>query len=185
MEIYLIRHTTPQVEKGVCYGQANVDVTETFQKEVARIKGHAPVNYQAFSSPLQRCVKMANHFGVDFQQDDRLKEMAYGDWELVPWSEIERKPLDEWMSDFVNNRPPGGESFNDLKSRVINFWDELTKKESDKPTVIYTHGGVIRVIVCHLLSIPLEKVFQFHLDFGSVTKIGPHYSGLRVEYINR
>ena len=35
MEIYLVRHTTPDVAKGICYGQADIDVTATFLAEAA------------------------------------------------------------------------------------------------------------------------------------------------------
>ena len=42
MEIYLIRHTTPNIEKGICYGQADLDITETFLEEVEAIKPHLP-----------------------------------------------------------------------------------------------------------------------------------------------
>ena len=34
MEIYLVRHTTPAIEKGVCYGQTDLNVAETFEEEV-------------------------------------------------------------------------------------------------------------------------------------------------------
>lgn len=33
MKIYLIRHTTPHIEKGICYGQTDLDVAETFNNE--------------------------------------------------------------------------------------------------------------------------------------------------------
>ena len=62
MEIYLIRHTTPLVAKGVCYGQSDLDVTETFIPEADIIKAHLPSNIQqVYSSPLQRCTKLAAH----------------------------------------------------------------------------------------------------------------------------
>ncbi len=181
-----MRHTTPDVAKGVCYGQADVNVTATFEKELERLKPHIPGRaFRAFSSPLQRCRKMADSIGKPYQIDDRLKEMSYGNWELSPWNEIDQMALNQWMEDFVNRRPPSGESFQDLKHRVTDFWDELTTPERDEICVLYTHGGVIRTIICHLLFIPLEKVFNFHLDFGSITKIARHNNQYRVEYLNR
>ena len=32
MEIFLIRHTTPKIEKGICYGQTDLDITTTFSR---------------------------------------------------------------------------------------------------------------------------------------------------------
>ena len=34
MEIYLIRHTTPKIEKGICYGQADLNVADSFEEEI-------------------------------------------------------------------------------------------------------------------------------------------------------
>ena len=42
MEIYLIRHTTPLIEKGICYGQTDLDITESFEEEVSMIHPHLP-----------------------------------------------------------------------------------------------------------------------------------------------
>lgn len=36
MDIYLIRHTTPAIAKGICYGQTDLDVTANF---LQRCKG--------------------------------------------------------------------------------------------------------------------------------------------------
>ena len=44
MEIYLIRHTTPAVEAGTCYGQADLDVIETFEQEASIIKQYLPLH---------------------------------------------------------------------------------------------------------------------------------------------
>ena len=35
MKIYLIRHTQPDVEKGICYGSSDLDVAATFEAEAA------------------------------------------------------------------------------------------------------------------------------------------------------
>ena len=33
MLIHLIRHTTPDIETGICYGQTDLDVSDSFEKE--------------------------------------------------------------------------------------------------------------------------------------------------------
>ena len=38
MEIWLVRHTTPKIGKGIAYGQADLDVTEDYTTERDRIK---------------------------------------------------------------------------------------------------------------------------------------------------
>ena len=38
MEVILIRHTTPDVPTGTCYGQSDVPLKETFEEEAAVAK---------------------------------------------------------------------------------------------------------------------------------------------------
>ena len=61
MEIYLVRHTTPAIKKGICYGQTDVDLnSETFESELYEIKNKLPSNIVRFyCSPLIRCSKLA------------------------------------------------------------------------------------------------------------------------------
>jgi len=83
MEIYLIRHTTPAIAKGICYGQTDLDVTDSFEAEVMSIKEHLPKNIQAvYSSPLQRCRKLAEAIFPKHpvQLFDDLMELNCGDW---------------------------------------------------------------------------------------------------------
>ncbi|TRX55528.1 alpha-ribazole phosphatase [Fulvivirga sp. M361] len=186
MEIYLVRHTTPEVDKGVCYGQADLDVISSFQEEVNRLKFHLPKDIgKVYSSPLKRCKVLAQQLSDEISFDDRLKEMSFGDWELKKWDDIGTEGLNVWMDNFVGERPAGGESFEDLSARVLEFWGELINKKLEDPVILCIHGGVIRVIISHLLHIPLRNTFHFHLDYGSVNKIARHGDIMRVEYVNR
>ena len=58
MRIHLIRHTTPDIKKGLCYGQTDLDVTDTFEQEKEHVLSKLLGEYDAvFTSPLQRCSK--------------------------------------------------------------------------------------------------------------------------------
>src|SRR5580692_7160561 len=61
-EIYLIRHTTPAIGKGICYGQSDLDITSSFREEADLIRQHIP-DYIRFihSSPLRRCALLAEY----------------------------------------------------------------------------------------------------------------------------
>jgi alpha-ribazole phosphatase len=105
----------------------------------------------------------------------------------VPWTAIKPDELNPWMADFVNVTVPGGESFKTMHQRCQQFWNELIGHDI-KNVVIITHAGFIRSILSHILEIPLNKVFQLDVDYGSVTKItasGEHGSYQQVLYINR
>ena len=44
MDIYIIRHTTPDIAKGICYGQTNLELTDDFQAESDAILSKLPKN---------------------------------------------------------------------------------------------------------------------------------------------
>ncbi len=173
MEIYLIRHTTPKVEKGICYGQADLDITETFLEEVEAIKPHLPTEgVKVYSSPLQRCKKLADALfdGMKIDIHDDLMELNCGQWELLPWNDIPKEEIQPWMDDFVNVRVPQGESYVDLHHRVVNRFNEIVEKKES--AVIVAHGGVLRSILSHITATPLKESFDaFTLHYGCVVKI--------------
>ncbi|MFB9108208.1 alpha-ribazole phosphatase [Flavobacterium gyeonganense] len=176
MEIYLIRHTETICEKGICYGQSDVDIVEPFDTVFKNILSQLPSKALIFSSPLKRCVILAKYIQeniktISFQQDNRLKEMNFGDWELKPWNDIPSKQLNPWMQDFVNIKVLNGESFVELHERVSDFLAEQKTKKISSPIIIITHAGVIRSFLCHQSGLPLKDAFQNKVDFGEVIKI--------------
>lgn len=175
MEIYLVRHTETICEKGICYGQSDVNIAEPFNEIFDRIISELPAEAIVFSSPLKRCSILAKHIQnniktISYQEDDRLKEMNFGDWELKNWNEIPPEELNPWMEDFVNIQVSNGESFVELHQRVGEFLSD-TISETKHPVVIVAHAGIIRSIVCHQSSLPLKDAFQNKVDFGEVIKI--------------
>lgn len=166
----LIRHTTPNVEKGVLYGHSDLDVVDTFHEEVKEmITNHSflPNNHVVYSSPLKRCKVLAQTlFSQDITYDSRLKELNFGDWEMKPWHEIDPSHLVQWRNDFLNTTPPNGESIKSLSVRVYDFLEEL--KTTPYETInIVAHAGVIHLISLYCLNQPLES-FEFNMKYGAV-----------------
>ncbi|HEX2532533.1 MAG TPA: alpha-ribazole phosphatase [Chitinophagaceae bacterium] len=173
MELYLIRHTTPDVAKGTCYGHADLDITSTFTEELACIRPHLPEGPfdRVYSSPLQRCRKLAEQLfpGYALQFDDRLKELNCGDWELQPYDDIDRAAMDAWMSDFVNVVIPNGESYLQLYERVVDFFRSM---EPAGRVAIVTHAGVVRSLLSYFTDTPLKDSFNtFSLRYGCTVKV--------------
>lgn len=171
MEIYLVRHTETVCEKGICYGQSDVELLEPYLQYFETIKSQIPEQVTVFSSPLVRCTKLANYLASSVITDPRLMEMNFGDWELKNWDDIPVDDFTPWMNDFVNVRVPNGESFVDLYDRVVDFMKNELPKGTSKPVVIVAHAGVIRSVLCKISSLPLKDAFQNKADYGSVLKI--------------
>lgn len=170
MEIILVRHTTPDIEKGVCYGQTDIGIADTFLEEIKPILKEVPVNNKQtiyYSSSLQRCKKLALKLNNTIIFDDRLKELDFGDWELKKWNDIDKTALDTWMNDFVNIPATNGESYVDLHTRTVNFLNEIQALKKER-AVIVTHAGVIRSLWAYINNVSLENSFDLKLDYGQV-----------------
>jgi alpha-ribazole phosphatase len=179
MEIYLIRHTTPAIAKGTCYGQADLDVTDTFLQEVANTKPFLPANIEAvYSSPLQRCTKLAQALfpkhNIELHND--LMELNCGNWEMQLWDAIPKPEIQPWLDDFVNVQVPNGESYTQLHQRVVNRFQWIAGQA--RPAVIVAHGGVLRSILAHITNTPVRESFDvFTMHYGCVVKLVPQNNG--------
>lgn len=176
MEVYLVRHTETVCEKGICYGQSDVGIRETYSAVFESIVNQLPQDAVLYSSPLQRCTILANYIleNTDINsviEDSRLMEMNFGDWELNNWDAISQEVLNPWMEDFVNVRVPNGESFVDLNIRVLDFFENKLTGEIIKPVIIVAHAGVIRSFLCKINDLPLKDAFLNKVDYGDVIKI--------------
>lgn len=174
MEIYLVRHTTPEIAKGICYGHTNIEVTDSFKAEMASIKRQLPLdtNYKIYSSPLLRCYKLATALGNPIHLDSRLKEVNFGTWENQAWDAIPKKEIDPWMENFVTKTPPNGESYIELQKRVIDFFETLKEKSSEYNSIIVVaHAGPMRAWLSHIQKTALKDSFTIKIDYGQVFKI--------------
>jgi alpha-ribazole phosphatase len=173
MEIYLVRHTPPKVEAGICYGQADVPVDDNFIYEVEKIKKEIPENIDMiFSSPLKRCMVLAENIARSFvipviEIDERLKELNFGKWEMKKWETIDQSEFKEWESNLLHYNIPEGESLTMLEDRVNSFIDDLLKRKIEKALII-THAGVIRCFLSHFNDIPIKETLNIPVEFSSV-----------------
>lgn len=168
MTITLIRHTSVNVSSGICYGQSDVDVSENFESEAPIVKAKlASENFDAiYSSPLQRCEKLARYCGYDSPIfDNRLMELHFGNWEMRAWEDITDPQLKRWYENWVTETPTNGESLMDLICRVDSFIAEL-KKQDHQHIAIFTHAGVIRSFGVIIEKFSAEKYFDLKVDYG-------------------
>ena len=175
MEVYLVRHTETVTPKGICYGQSDVALIEPFELLFDQIVAQLPSKIDhIYCSPLQRCSILADHINVQsgkrlsIVQDDRLKELNFGSWELQAWDSIPMSELQPWMDDFVNISVPGGESMLDLHIRVGHYISSLKKSRDNERFIIVTHAGVIRSFYAHAQRFDLKDLFTIDVPFGSV-----------------
>ncbi len=174
MDIYLIRHTQTDTVNGLCYGQSDVALADSFIAEARLIREKLPElspDCLIASSPLRRCTQLAQTFGKPVKLDGRLQEVNFGDWENQRFDDIDAERLKIWTENFVTMSPPNGESFSDLCRRAGGFWDELVANKPAGQVLLVTHAGVIRALLAHILELPPVNAFKFRIDAGSVHKL--------------
>lgn len=173
--IYLIRHTTPAVTRGICYGQTDLDVTGSFQEEAEVIRQHLPADIAAvYSSPLKRCTLLAQKLFPDLPLHlmGELMEIHCGEWEMHAWDELPPEEVDPWMADFVRVRMPGGESYLELHQRVTRCWEGISRDQSAGDVAVVAHGGVLRSILSGINDTPLIDSFStYSLNYGCVIRL--------------
>lgn len=174
MKVVFIRHTSVDVQKGVCYGQTDVPLAATFPLEAAIVKTKLkPYRFdKVFCSPLSRCVELARYCGYeDAEMDERLKEMDFGEWEMKAYDDIYDPRLQEWFNDYINVAPTGGESVVDQKKRLENFISEKLDVYHDALIGIFTHGGILINALVAYGRRSYEEVYKAIPPYGSIIEI--------------
>ncbi|MGO9483329.1 MAG: alpha-ribazole phosphatase [Rhodomicrobium sp.] len=103
-----------------------------------------------------------------------LREINLGAWEGLSRRDVAEDQPDEYERrgrDIENFRPPGGESFADLAMRVLKFWESLAAENAETTIAIAAHAGVNRVILCHVLGMPLRNLFRLAQPPGCLNVI--------------
>lgn len=173
MELYLVRHTSVKVPADCFYGRTDVEVADTFAAEAADVRKRLEgVSFdRVFTSPLSRAVKLATFCGYpEAVRDDRLLETNYGEWELKPFSNEDNPLLQEWYKDWVNVRPPGGESYMDQYYRVAGFLDEI-KHSGLKTVAAFSHGGVLMCAAVYAGLYTIGTLRNFKCGYGTILKL--------------
>lgn len=183
MEIHLIRHTAVENPDNLCYGFAEMSLRKDCNDDFKLIQIDKDFDL-VISSPSQRCQSLAKYFQLNYETDERIREMNFGDWELKQWSEIPEEEINPWYEDFITVKAKNGENLLEMQTRVSEFWNELISKKNINKVLIATHAGVIRLILQSILQFPLEKMFNIQINYGKRTVIEVKNGLISIKNIN-
>jgi broad specificity phosphatase PhoE len=123
LKLRLIRHPKPQVASGICYGATDLLAEDEALAQQLDECLLMPKPVLVLSSPLKRCAALAQSLAArgwpEPVIDAGFAEMNFGDWEMQPWSKIERPQLDAWAADISGYCPPGGETVRQVAERAL------------------------------------------------------------------
>ncbi len=169
--LYLIRHSTPRIEAGICYGQLDVAVADSFEEEARQTRQWLPPLDLIITSPLRRAHKLGAYLAqaqhCEMLSDERLKEKHFGTWEGKAWDDIPRHEVDAWAADILGYVPTGGESAEELMQRVQSFLKGIPPLPQ-RNIAIVAHAGSIRAMLASISGLPLVDTLKWQIEYGGV-----------------
>lgn len=183
--LYLVRHgKTVGSDIKTYKGSLDIPMSEAGIEQIIKTAGFIS-NYDkasrlsaVYCSPLSRAVKsaeiIAGAYGLTPLISPDLMERHFGIWEGMSYTEIKEKYPEEfeaWANNPLIYSPTNGESTLEVRDRIIPALENIISKHNGENIAIVAHGGVNRIILCHILGIPLENIFRVEQNFGSVSVI--------------
>jgi alpha-ribazole phosphatase len=175
LKLYLVRHGQTDLNKVRRYqGRIDVPLNETgigqAQKLALRLSSE-PFD-KIYASPLVRAQETAktihNGRNIDIVSLPELVEMDFGKLEGKTYKEI-IEIFPDWDPAVFDFTFAGGENLDSLAIRIKSFVAMLKELDEGSNILVVTHSGCLRIILCLLLDIDINKWWQFKIDVASLT----------------
>ncbi|WP_194291412.1 bifunctional RNase H/acid phosphatase [Cumulibacter manganitolerans] len=154
----------------------------------ARIAGASAIS-AIYSSPLRRARQTAEAvgalIGVRVVVDDALREVDFGQWEGMTFTEARRAGGDaftRWLADH-ELAPPGGESQQQCMERVAGLRNRLIRRHEGERVLIVTHMTPIKALIGEALG-GLRIASRINLDLCSLSRVDYHDGRTVVKLVN-
>lgn len=172
--IDLLRHG--ETRAGSVYlGRTDAPLSEHGFRQMAEALLDAPRYHAVLSSPLARCAVFAQDYaqrhGLPLHFDARFQEIDFGAWDGRSAAEIaatDAGALENFWRDPVAFTPPQAEPLLSFQARVLAAWQELPARYPGQRVLLVTHGGVMRIILCHLQQRPLAELLSLSVPHAAL-----------------
>jgi len=171
--VWLLRHgetAQPAVFHGA---ESDIGLSERGQRQARAVapllaaQRPAGIVSSAMRRAVQTATPVAEGCGLPLRIEPDLHERRVGALSGTPfhagnpsWSET----LRAWMAGQTGYAPPGAESFDDIRRRVLPVWQRLAEEFAGRSLVVIAHG-----VVCKVLLMSLDT----GLTPGDWQRIGP------------
>ena len=181
----LLRHG--ETVGGTCFrGSTDDPLTELGWRQLwETIEKNESCWDRIITSPLIRCADFSKYLGqklsIPVTHDEQFKEMHFGAWEGCSANDlmtIDADALSQFWNDPVSYTPPQAEPLLDFERRVMSGWQNILSRYSGERILLITHGGVIRLLLCHIHQRPLQRILEVEVGHASM-------HGIRVEHANK
>lgn len=159
-------------------GRSQATLNGELLKQLLARTGRAATDFGWYVSPLGRTRETMSLIRASLEEplpditiDPRLIEVSFGIYEGRLHKELAAGAMaiaGEREADFWYFRPPEGESYDDVATRMLDFGASLTG-----PSVIVSHGGILRVLRHLIEGFPHERAVNWFPPQDSVV----HFTG--------
>lgn len=157
MRIIMLRHGQTEWNALQRYqGQTDIPLNDTGREQAyqaALLLKEQEAVQAIYCSDLLRASETAQiigeSLGIEPISDARLRELSFGVWEGLTFTEVYEKypqEFDDWFRATPTYIVPGGESFHRLNERVIEAIAKI-KQAGHQTVLLVTHGGVIKAML--------------------------------------
>lgn len=196
--LFLIRHALVEasararfygsLDVGLC-AIALVEEATTYEALAARLP--RPAHWVV--TPLMRtrataaAIFAAGYPEAPLAEEPALAEQHLGEWQGIAHDALPpllRAPAHPFWPHAGAERPPGGESFADLRDRVGPALEALCARHAGEDVVVIAHGGTIRAALAHALDLTPDQALSFSVRNLSLTRLERHGPHWRVQAVN-
>jgi alpha-ribazole phosphatase len=190
--LYLVRHGAIQTKGRRYLGQMEVPLDEEGIRQAANLGILLrDVRFRRiYSSDLARAQRTAEMIAggrdLEIRACREFREIDLGEWDGCALADVMQRFPQAYKArgeDLEHFRPPGGESFGDVRDRVLPaLHDALEAADGD--VLLVAHRAVNRVILCDVLGLPLSNILRIRQDYGCLNILASEAAGCHVKLLN-
>ena len=158
--VLLLRHAE-SADPSIFHGaESDVGLSERGTRQAEAVAAHlAGLRPDALASSgmrraLDTAAAIARACRLEVEVEPLLHERRVGALSGTPtglsegvWPETLRR----WLAGETGYAPPGAESFDDIRARVLPVWERLAARHEGRTLVVVAHGVVCKVLLVSLL----------------------------------
>jgi len=193
-KLLLVRHGRTKLYKNDRFwGSTDVSLSDIGISQAERLRdrlANETIN-SVYTSTLSRTRLTAKIItsgrNLDIQEQEELCECNFGYAEGLTFDEItvQYPELAQVLRGLDTCAQfPGGESFNELDSRVKKFLEQMDNREDKGTILIVAHASPLKIMLCHMLGIAVENWRKFRFDLASLSIVETYPEGVIVCHLN-
>ena len=196
--LFLVRHALVEPSaRAMLYGAMDVALCDATLREEAALHrwlafrlpqpAHWVVSGLSRTRATAAAIFAAGYGETELAEEPDLAEQHLGEWQGLPHEALAERlrhaPHPFWPHG-AEEKPPGGESFAEVRARVGPLIERLADRHAGGDVVAVAHGGSIRAAIAHALDLSAHQAFGFSIRNLGLTRLERHGADWRVAAVN-